>query len=70
MHLMVKATPLVEVRKGRAASSVGADILLSLVLGYAMKVAKTLRFFSWDIERGFAQDVYGGLRMIYGDPAV
>jgi hypothetical protein len=55
---------------GKDVYSIGADILLTLVVGHAMKVAKTLRYFSWDIERGFAQDVYGGLTMLYGGPAV
>ena len=62
--------PVYKNHLGKELYSIGADILLSLVLGHAMKVAKTLRFFSWDIERGFAKDVYGGLTMIYGDPAL
>jgi hypothetical protein len=62
--------PVYKNHLGKELYSVGADILLSLVLGHAMKVAKTLRFFSWDIERGFAKDVYGGLRTISGDQAI
>jgi hypothetical protein len=62
--------PVYKNHLGKELYSVGADILLSLVLGHAMKVAKTVRYFSWDIQRGFAKDVYGGLRMIYGDPAI
>ena len=63
--------PVYKNHLGKELYSVGADILLSLVLGHAMKVAKTLRYFSWDIERGFAKDVYGGLWMMNcGDQAV
>jgi hypothetical protein len=62
--------PVYKNHLGKELYSVGADILLALVTGHAMKVSKTLRFFSWDFERGFAQDVYGGLTMIWGDPAL
>jgi hypothetical protein len=55
---------------GKELYSIGADILLTLVVGHTMKVARTLRYFSWDIERGFAKDVYGGLTTLSGDPAV
>jgi hypothetical protein len=55
---------------GKELYSIGAEILLTLVVGHAMKVAKTLRYFSWDIERGFAKDVYGGLTTLWGDPAL
>ena len=62
--------PVYKNHLGKELYSVGADILLALVVGHTMKVSKTMRFFSWDVERGFAQDVYGGLTMIYGDPAL
>jgi hypothetical protein len=43
--------PTLKNHLGKELYNVGADILLSLVLGHAMKVAKTLKSFSWDIER-------------------
>jgi len=59
--------PVLKNHLGKELYHVGADILLSLVLGHAMKVAKTLKYFSWDLQRGFAKDVYGGLRTSWGE---